>query len=95
MSAEISQKLASGLNSFNEQLASRSAQNLYPGHGYLTGRLKASTTNRQVRIEGTRIIGSVGSFGIAYGMFVHGKYNYIVESLHELQSGAASTITGG
>lgn len=95
VSKAISQKLASGLNKFDEQLAARARTNLYPGHGYLTGRLQSSTTNRQVRIEGGNLVGAVGSYGIRYGVYVHNRYDYIIDALHELQGSAASTIAGG
>ena len=91
----ISQRLSNGLDKFNEQIAVRARQKLYPGHGYDTGRLQTSTTNRQVRLEGTRLAGSVGSFGIWYGMYVHNRYDYIVDTMLEMQSSAIGIITEG
>lgn len=95
VSQQISAKLASGLNRFDEQIAVRARQKLYPGHGYLTGRLQTSTTHRQVRLEGNRLVGSVGSFGIWYGMYISRRYDYIVQSMEELRANAVEIITKG
>ena len=95
VSQAISQKLASGLNKFDEQVARRAKANLYPGHGYLTGRLQTSITNRQVRMEGSLLVGAVGAYGIKYGMRIHDLYQYIEKALEDERGNAISIIGGG
>ena len=95
MSQQISQKLASGLNKFDEQVTRRAKANLYPGHGYDTGRLQASVTNRQVRMEGELLVGAVGAYGIKYGMRIHDLYQFIEKALEDERGNAISIIAGG
>jgi len=95
VSQAVSQKLASGLNKFDEQVARRAKTNLYPGHGYVTGRLQASVTNRQVRTEGELLVGAVGAYGIKYGMRIHDLYQFITQALEDERGNAISIIGGG
>ena len=73
----------------------RARQNLYPGHGYLTGRLQSSVTNRQVRVEGELLVGAVGAYGVKYGAYVHELYyKFILDAFDEIRGNAIHIITG-
>lgn len=92
--AQITAQLTGGLTTFNEQLAGAARDKLYPGHGYLTGRLKGSIRPSATRASGAGIEGSVGAFGVEYSLIVHARYRYILDALDQLQGSAVRTISG-
>ena len=89
-------RLTSGLQRFNEELAGAARANLFPGHGLQTGTLQDATQAQQMRDRGPRRIeSSVGAPGVAYGLFIHEKYRFILNALDQLTAAAAATISRG
>ena len=96
LSEQIAAKLSGGLTRFNERLAANAKQQLYPGHGYRTGRLRGSLAQIQPpHLVGSTLVSSVGTPGVPYGLNIHFRYDYIVGTLHDMAGSALGIITGG
>jgi hypothetical protein len=91
---QVAAQLTTGLDSFNERLAQIARQQLYPGHGYRTGKTQRSTQRIPARRSGNLIEGGVESYDVQYSLFVHGRYRYIYVGLEQLMASAPSVIAG-
>lgn len=92
---QIADRLLAGVSRWNEQLAADAKQQLYPGHGMVTGQLKNSIHAVSARRDGTRIIGTVGAYGCSYSLLVHERhYRYILDPLESRLGSGAAMIVG-
>lgn len=87
----IAGQLTAGLQRFDEHVAAESRAELTPGHGYITGQLKASISADPVRRSFNAIDGGV-SASRSYSGIVHARYEYITGPLQRLIGGAAAEI---
>jgi hypothetical protein len=91
---QIAQRVTSGVTRFNEQIVADAQQELYPGHGVVTGRLKSSIRQVSARRDGNRVIGTVGAYGVSYSLLVHERYYpFILNPLMRRLSSGMGMIT--
>ena len=88
---EIARRLTRALDQVNLRIERRAKQELYPGHGKLTGTLQRSIHTLPARREGNKIGGAVGS-NIVYAKRIHRFYFYIVIAFNAVQPQALDIV---
>lgn len=83
--AEISQRAADAVTEIDQRIETRAKQELYPGHGKVSGTLQRAIQGDVGRVEGNVVKGKVGVQGVRYALRIHRLYNYIIVALDEVK----------
>src|SRR5687768_7679026 len=81
---ELTAKAAEAVDEIDLRIESFAKQELYPGHGKVTGTLQRSITTKPARRQGMKVVGAVGS-NLKYARRIHFMYFYITEGLAKVQ----------
>lgn len=90
---QIAQKAADGLTEIDRRIADEAKAELYPGHGYRTGRLQGAIQGDAGRVEGLKVRGKVGVRGVPYALRIHKRYQYIWRGLERVRPRARGIIS--
>jgi len=74
---QIAAACADALTEFDMRVEAAAKQELYPGHGKRTGTLQRAIQGEAARVEGDRVVGSIGVKGVVYALVIERLYQYI------------------
>lgn len=74
---EIAQRMINAVDEIDMEIVNEAKGELYPGHGLITGNLRRSLAQEAASLNGTRVVGAVGS-GVNYAKAVHKRYKYFI-----------------
>ncbi len=90
--AAIEAAAVDALEEIDLRIETRAKQELYPGHGKLTGTLQRSIQAGPVVLEEDRVRGKVGTKGVKYAKKIHRRYRYLLVGLAEVKPKAVDIL---
>lgn len=82
--AEVAERLIPAVDEIDQRIEAGAKEELYPGHGKLTGTLQRSIHTRPARREGSSIVGAVGTEPLPYARRIHRMYRYLLRGLEKV-----------
>ncbi len=90
---EIASRAASAMDEITLRIEAAAKRELYPGHGKRSGNLQRAIQAGPSRVEGDRVIGSVGVKGVKYALRIHALYQYIVKGYQQVAPQAMAILS--
>ncbi len=90
---QITAGAIAGVEEVCMRIEAEAKRELYPGHGKRTGTLQRAIQAGPARVEGSRVIGSVGVKGVRYALRIHARYEYIIKGYERVSSQAQALLT--
>lgn len=82
---QVGQAAVAAVDEIDLRIEGAAKQELYPGHGKLTGTLQRDIHSDPARVDGRRVRGAVGTRRIPYAMALHRRYKYLTIGLRKVQ----------
>jgi hypothetical protein len=92
VTAQILRRAAEALTEIDLRIEAEAKQELYPGHGKITGTLQRGIQGSPGRVEGNTARGSVGVKGVKYAKRLHKKYRFILIGLERVRPEAKGIL---
>ena len=89
---EIAVRAQAAVDEINLRIEAGAKRELYPGHGRRFGTLQRGIQTEPARVEGSRVIGSVGVKGVKYALRIHKLYQYIFKGLEQVRPQAEAIL---
>lgn len=84
--------LTEALERIDGAIELRSKQELYPGHGKITGTLQRGIQSFPIRQTERGPRGAVGVKGVKYALAIHKRYRYIIIGLDDVRPRAPGIV---
>lgn len=90
--AEIAKRATKALTEIDLRIETEAKNELYPGHGKISGTLQRAIVGEPGRLEGQRIRGKVGTKGVRYARRIHRLYEYLIVGFRRVQPQALAIV---
>jgi hypothetical protein len=88
---EVARGLARAVDEFNQEVVSVAKEQLYPGHGLLSGTLRRSLRHAPASRQGRKIVGVMGS-DVIYAGVQHRRFKYFYTGLERVKGQALEIV---
>lgn len=94
VAAEIEARATRALEEIDLRIQAGAKQELWPGHGVVTGTLRRDIQAGPVEKRGRRLIGRVGTSQItkAYSLLIHNRYLYLRRGFEKVKPQASAIL---